>query len=290
MARELKIYKTATDFRCALEARVRQTWKQCGGKYQDHTRSIAFERFLARCNPNTTTVKGGYALELRMPEARTTRDIDLNLSEKSLLLVEKEKRAEAIRQYFENCLNSDLGDHFKWKVLIGAKELPNAEGGGTRLTIISEVDNRIFREFHVDVNLQDIEILPPEKCTGHNMLGFASIPNPIYSVTPNEAIFAEKLQAYTTVWRDRENSRVKDIIDMNLIIDQKPNSHKLCLALNKVFKSHKLPEHLSPPPESWNKDYPRLAQLSKLSLSLDQAYERLNSFYEKLRKNMHKYH
>jgi hypothetical protein len=282
MTNPSKKYSTSESFRQALETRIRQTWKQKGGDYQDHTRTVAFECFLAHLDPEKTTLKGGYALELRLSESRLTRDVDITIKEKSLLIVDKKSRPEAIRHYIQEQLNKDMSDYFTWEVQLGGKELPNAEAGGMRLTIISKIDNRNFREFHVDVELKEREILPPEKQKGRDLLGFAGVPNPIYSVTPNEAIWSEKLAAYTHPWNDRDNTRVKDIVDMNLLIDQGLDKEKIVEAMEKVFELKKLPETLKPPPESWKKTYPALAQQAGLELTLDQAYDRLNIFYQQI--------
>lgn len=197
-------------------------------------------------------------------------------------MVDKGNRPEAIRQYMQERLDQDLGDNFTWEVRVGGKELANAEEGGSRLTVIAKVDDRVFREFHVDVALQEKEILPPERYEGRDVLGFAGVPNPTYSITPNEAIFAEKIHAYTHPWNDRDNTRVKDIVDMNLLVDQELDKENLCQALEKVFESRELPEMLPPPPESWNKSYDKLAQQAGLELDLEGAYDRLAAFYEKV--------
>jgi Nucleotidyl transferase AbiEii toxin, Type IV TA system len=208
-----KKYNTPESFRQALETRLRQTWKEKGGDYQDHTR---------------------------------------------------------------------IGDYFTWQVRLGAKELPNAEAGGTRLTVISMIDGRNFREFHVDVELKEREILPPERQAGRDILSFAGVPNPTYSITPNELIWSEKLAAYIHPWNDRHNTRVKDIVDLNLLIDQGLDEEKICQAMEKVFDSIQLPKALQPPPEPWNKTYPILAQQAGLELTLDQAYNKLNDYYKNI--------
>ena len=159
--------------------------------------------------------------------------------------------------------------------------MPNAEAGGIRLTVISMIDGRNFREFHVDVELKEKEILPPTTHKGKDLFGFAGVPNPPYSLTPNELIWSEKLAAYIHPWNDRHNTRVKDIVDLNLLIDQGLDKEQIYQAMEKIFESIKLSETLKPPPEPWNKTYPALAQQAGLELTLEQAYDRLNTFYKK---------
>ena len=281
---ESKKYKSAADFRKALEEKVRASWKnQPGSQYQDHTRIVAFERCLARFNPDKTTLKGGYALELRLTNARLTKDMDLTITEKKLLIVDQKKQAEAIREYVQEVLDADIGDYFVFEVKQGAQHLKNAEGGGTRITVVAKVDGRVFREFHIDIEIREKEILPPERHKGQNVLGFAGVPNPTISLTSGEVMFAEKLNAYTAQWNDRENTRVKDIVDLNCLLDQHLDFNKINLAIAKVFQPGKLPEQLPYPPSFWSKEYTKLASQANLNLDLEQSYARLNDFYKKIR-------
>jgi len=77
-------YKTAKAFRVALEARLKQTANNEQIDLQRIRRMVAFDRLLARVVHTRQikwVLKGGYAMELRMEEARTTKDIDLTIIE-----------------------------------------------------------------------------------------------------------------------------------------------------------------------------------------------------------------
>ncbi|MDP2865750.1 MAG: nucleotidyl transferase AbiEii/AbiGii toxin family protein, partial [Elusimicrobiota bacterium] len=79
---KLKKYDTPTAFRRALEDRLKQKAKNEGLDLQRLMREVAFDRLLARLFARKDAawiLKGGYALELRMKEARATKDIDLAL-------------------------------------------------------------------------------------------------------------------------------------------------------------------------------------------------------------------
>ena len=72
-------YATATDFKNALHEKLRSA---VHGSYdlERLRRQIAFERFLARVffkRPSPWVLKGGFAMELRTDQARSTKDIDL---------------------------------------------------------------------------------------------------------------------------------------------------------------------------------------------------------------------
>ncbi len=77
---KLSRYASATAFRRALEDRLQQWSVAETLDIQRLRRQVAFDRLLARLfhdeNP-PWLLKGGYAMELRLKFARTTRDIDL---------------------------------------------------------------------------------------------------------------------------------------------------------------------------------------------------------------------
>lgn len=77
---EPKSYKSATDFRVALEHRLQKHAAASGLNLQRLRRTLAFNRFLARIFEDKRSpyvLKGGYAMELRMHNARSTLDVDL---------------------------------------------------------------------------------------------------------------------------------------------------------------------------------------------------------------------
>ena len=76
----MKRYETPQALRRALEDRLLAQVRKAGGDIQRLRRQTAFDRLLCRlfheANP-PWLLKGGYAMELRIRAARTTRDIDL---------------------------------------------------------------------------------------------------------------------------------------------------------------------------------------------------------------------
>ena len=78
-------YATATAFRQAVEARLMNLARAEQVDIQRLRRQVAFDRLLCRLfhNPQAPwALKGGYAMELRMAMARTTRDIDLSVRQR----------------------------------------------------------------------------------------------------------------------------------------------------------------------------------------------------------------
>ncbi len=77
-----KKYASARAFRTALETRLKKIANTERIDLQRIRRQVAFDRLLARIFHGgmfNWVLKGGYAMELRMQKARTTKDIDLTL-------------------------------------------------------------------------------------------------------------------------------------------------------------------------------------------------------------------
>lgn len=75
-------YASATAFRVALEDRLKPLAQEENIDLQRVRRQAAFDRLLCRlfATPDGPwLLKGGYAMELRLKTARTTRDMDLAL-------------------------------------------------------------------------------------------------------------------------------------------------------------------------------------------------------------------
>ena len=73
-------YATPGALRAALEGRLSDLAKEQGLDLQRMRRQVAFDRLLCRLFRHADSpwlLKGGYAMELRIQSARTTRDIDL---------------------------------------------------------------------------------------------------------------------------------------------------------------------------------------------------------------------
>ena len=98
---EVKQYKTAGAFRTALETRLQARAQEEKTDLQRLRRQVAFDRFLARLFPKGPkgaypwVLKGGYAMELRIRSARTTKDIDLTLHDGTRLPKDSGERQKA---------------------------------------------------------------------------------------------------------------------------------------------------------------------------------------------------
>jgi predicted nucleotidyltransferase component of viral defense system len=185
---------------------------------------VAFDRFLARMfskGPKATypwVLKGGYAMELRIHSARTTKDIDLTPHDGTRLFQDPKERREQVRAMLQEEAATRLNDHFEFLVGEAREDLEGAPEGGSRYPVQAQLDGRDFARFHVDVGIRDEVLEPLDVVTGQDWLGFGGVQPPSFPVISAEQQFAEKLHAYTLPRGERANTRTKDLIDMVLLI------------------------------------------------------------------------
>lgn len=255
----MKSYSTAFAFRRALEDRLHAASKTEGVDLQRMRRQVAFDRLLVRlfaegCPP--WRLKGGYALELKLSIARTTRDLDLGLSSGM-------PPGEQILEALQTAAARDAGDFFEYAIGEPVMDLEGAPYGGSRHPVECGLDGRLFARFHLDVGLGDIQREPGEWTEPRDWLGFAGIPAGRFPSISREEHFAQKLHAYTMPRGDRPNTRVKDLIDLVLLIDSAAmDQERLKRDIMDTFQrreSHPVPSMLEPPPGFWEPVFTKLA-------------------------------
>jgi len=109
-------------------------------------------------------------------------------------------------------------DFFVYTIGEPIADLDAAPYGGARFPIETQLDGRVFVEFHLDIGMGDAVMEPLEVIEGRDWLGFARIASPLLYMIRREQQFAEKLQAYTLPRPGAMNSRVRDLVDMVLLI------------------------------------------------------------------------
>ena len=110
-----------------------------------------------------------------------------------------------------------LGDWFEFAVGPPVMDLTAAPYGGARYPVEARMDERIFARFHLDAGIGDVVMRPLETIVCRDWLGFAGIEPSRVRMIAREQQFAEKIHAYTLP-RNSANSRVKDLVDMALLI------------------------------------------------------------------------
>lgn len=117
-----KTYRSAADFRRALEDRLQDIAKKEGIDLQRLRRQVAFDRLLARLFKDGQertlpwVLKGGYAMELRIRSARTTKDIDLTLRVSNASIRDSRSKNDALLQQLQDAAALDFGDFFVYTV------------------------------------------------------------------------------------------------------------------------------------------------------------------------------
>ena len=277
-------FKTPTDFRRSLETRLKNIANKNSLDLQRTRRKLAFERLLARIFHNDASnfiLKGGYAMELRFSTSRATKDIDLtclhriddfNLSMEEIIINELRQLAKL-----------DLNDFFTFEISPARMELENAPYGGARYSVSSFIDKRLFVRFQLDIGA-DVIVDEIEDIDGCDWLKYCGINTPKIRMISVEQQLAEKLHAYSLPREGRLNSRVKDLVDMLLLIEfRQINSSSLINIIQKVFKArktHSLPKFLEPPPLEWTSLYNALAIECGIKLTMTQAFDEIDDFYK----------
>lgn len=289
-------YQTARAFRVALEDRLKQMAKIKGVDLMRLRRQVAFDRLLARLFAEADPpwlLKGGYTFELRLGSglARATRDLDLSIPKLSRLVNEDATSTllpSIIRESLQDASEHDLQDGFVFRFGEPMVDLNAAPSGGARYPVEARLDTRAFATFHLDVGVGDAVIAPPEWLTGQDMLNFAGIPPVRAAALSREQQFAEKLHAYTLPRGERINTRVKDLLDLTLLITLGlPDRESVRQALYATFdrrRTHIFPINLDPPPVLWRIPYAALAAECHLTdfTDVDAAFAAVFVYYRAL--------
>jgi hypothetical protein len=282
-----KKYHSGKDFRQALEARLLAQAKSDRVPLERLRQEVAFDRFLARLlnNPDPDyLLKGGYAMELRLRHrARFSRDLDIAAKH------QKETTGpDAMLRKLESELAVDMGDWFSFRLSESSMTLEGAPYAGYRFPVDARLAERTFARFHVDVAVGDPVLDDPSWLSGSSLLSFAGIPALKIPTLPAETHFAEKIHAYTRPRKTGPNSRVRDLVDMILLLDQGLlNPESVRRALKATFMrrdSHPLPDVLPQPHAAWTETYADLAAEIGLRTSptCEAAFQRLSTYWKEL--------
>ena len=276
-------YSTPGALRAALEGRLSVMAKEQGLDVQRLRRQVAFDRLLCRLFRQADSLwllKGGYAMELRIRSARTTRDIDLAI--RKLPGGAKDWDAVVIRELLTQTSEVDLGDGFAFVIGEPTLDLDAAPYGGSRFPVDARMAGRRFVTFHLDVSAGDVLREPFEWLEGQDWLGFAGIPRAKLPAISREEQFAEKLHAYTRPRTGRPNTRVKDLVDMLLLLDSGTiEQSRLAENIQATFRrrrTHEVPSALPPPMSSWEAPFGEMASACRLDGNMTEQHRRLASF------------
>jgi len=195
-------------------------------------------------------LKGGVAIELRLRlRARATKDVDL--------IVVCEQREELV------------------EVLRDALEQPYLDFG-FRVSNVRAIANTPAQRMDVKLTFKQkawatvkLEASPPEAGAAEPELISAISLTELGLNGPDEVAcqslryqIATKLHAVTERFKDRENDRVRDLIDLLLLAELKPDLasvHEACIDIFQSRNKQRWPPALNTEP-SWPKQYQALAR------------------------------
>jgi hypothetical protein len=261
----VQTYPSPEAFKQALDQRLRTSAKT-GAEFARKRQLLVFDRFLARVVAvlgDTTMLKGGLVLELRLERARTTKDVDLRMV----------GSPDDILAKLQETARRDLADFMTFEVGPDEEhpEIQN-EGmqyDGLRFRAECKLAGKLYGQpFGVDIAFGDPILGEPEVVVAEDVLAFAGIAPPPLRLYPIETHIAEKLHAYTMP-RRRPNSRVKDLPDIALLATaQAIDARRLRAALEQTFtfrKTHPLPAVLPDPLSAWATPYAAMAREDQLA-------------------------
>lgn len=279
-------YKTAHDFRKALEERLKTRAQRESVPLARLRKRVVFERCLVRLQAAEDApwvLKGGVALELRLGlQARMTKDLDLAL-ESSETKSGQPTYAEMAKMIRE-ALQGTQEDFFEFVVAETGSALPVRDALAYRINIESHLGGRLFEALHIDVGIGDPILAPIEEIEGSDLLEFAAIEQPRFKAISAAQHFAEKVHAFTKPYEGRVNTRVKDLADLLLLTGtQVPEVERLRTAVERVFAkraSHPVPGVLPEAPVTWTSSFSAMASELGLAVTTPQeAVDQLNRLW-----------
>lgn len=211
-----KTYRNPAAFKRGLEDRIKAKARSNDVDVNRFRQLMLFERFLSRvyeCWGDAVILKGGYALELRLTRARTTKDIDLRLIGDLTSLVANLQKAA--REQGEDFLTFEIRNARNHSEMHGEQIVYD----GIRLDVVGQLGGHPYgAPFHLDISMADKIVLPPDLVSGTNFFDFVGIPQLSHLIYPVEAHIAEKLHALSYPRpQERPNSRLKDLVDIGLL-------------------------------------------------------------------------
>ncbi len=230
-------------------------------------------------------LKGGYALELRFRTARATVDIDLTVQR--VTAATEADANQIVRDMLQDAVRLSLGDWFEYTIGPSMLDLDAAPYGGARFPVETRMDGRIFARFHLDAGIGDAILQPVETIDCRDWLSFAGIAAPQVQTISREQQIAEKLHAYTLP-RSSTNSRVKDLVDIALLIGSgRINRTRVADAVRLTFerrRTHELPLALVEPPRDWERRFLRLAEECQIKGDMDAVFKVVEDFFARMMK------
>lgn len=248
---------SAADLHRSVNDRIRLAAAARGVDANRLRRALVFHRLLARLAPHGLVLKGGFCLEARLPgRARATRDIDLvgqlaatNSAEGLLDALDELVRGgedgftfiliDAVR------MRDEQVEHHAWRIDVQAR-LAGAPFERVKLDIVGQTTEVLGATEMIDVP-------PPVSLPGLGVVTVEAVD--VYQHA------AEKFHAYARIYAgDRPSSRVKDLVDLvlliesGLVVDPARLGARL-VVVHRARDGAPPRPHLDEPPGDWERPY-----------------------------------
>lgn len=254
----------------ALEQRLLNRSQEDGTGLDRLRRRVIFERIVARleqADPGTWVLKGGMALEVRFEDdARLTKDIDLGLRGEV-------DGADELRDRLIDALSTDPdSDGFVLSVGPVRRLGSDHEGLPTwRMKVAASLADRPFSGIQLDVSPRTHELTDTDRLPLPNSLAFAGMTTPTVEIIDLHRHAAEKFHGMLKQFDDRENTRVRDLVDLVILLEQDAlDPGAAATATRRVWEER---DGTDPPwpfpdlPATWDAPYNRLATDHALTAS-----------------------
>lgn len=239
-------------------ARLRS--KETGEDTGTLIRHVYFDRFLCRIFADDQppfALKGGMGMLARFPDARSTRDVDLEIADATLEDAVTELRALAAR---------DIGDHLRfdyqgYEIAIAGAGQPELVACQVKFAIYAGASTQgvIF----VDLAVHQRSPSGFEQVEPDFRLRLPKLDWTTYQVIAIEDQIADKLCAMRSVYGSGQPStRVKDLVDLAVIARSgHPEAERLRSAIRLEAAARKLPEITQVQmPDDWDQRYAALVK------------------------------
>jgi hypothetical protein len=185
----------------------------------------------------------------------------------------------------QETVERDLGDHFVIRIGAPQQEFDSPPGGGARFPVEVLLDQRTFAKFHLDVGVGDVVLGSPEWASGEEFISFAGVPPARFRILPIAQQFAEKVHSYTLPHVSGINSRVKDLVDLVLILDKDaPAPESVKTAIEATFthrRTHDIPVTIPAAPPTWTSSFTAMAKQVNISeTTVEGAIARVNDYWK----------
>ena len=232
-------YKDARQLQQLILNRAREASLNGAGPRRDWFTIWVFHRFLARVfstgSESIWAVKGGTAALVYSQAARSTRDVDLQVTSVDI---------ESARQELLRLVDKDLGDFLKFRPKTHSDILLTSDQPtvvGTRVTFSVSFGPKLLQDLNVDVTGVSQQLLHFTQLESASELSVPGLEAPMYRVITVESQVAEKIAIMVQNPGLRGSTRGRDLFDVIFYLNsfsitrrRFQESFELCLKLRDL--------------------------------------------------------